>query len=75
MLKGNTWPWAQNKSRLLERALARLMIGHVRLRGHNFRFILCDTEICECGEQAETFLHYLLECRIHIIYKATMLDN
>ena len=45
------------------------------LKGQKFRFRMSDTEICECGEQAETAVRYLSDCRTHIDYRTAMLDN
>ena len=56
------WPWAYCNSRRAETALARLRVGHVGLRQHLFRFQMCDTPLCECGE-VETIEHFLISCQ------------
>ena len=57
------WPWAAAKNRKLETALARLRIGHTRLKQNLFRFNMEEDPNCStCGVE-ETPQHILEACR------------
>ena len=56
------WPWCNMKSRRTETAMARLRIGHARLKAHLFRFGLATNPDCTlCGTPEDT-QHILEEC-------------
>ena len=56
------WPWTSSKSRRMETAMARLRIGHSRLKAHLFRFGLTTDPNCStCGDPENT-VHVLEEC-------------
>jgi len=65
------WEWAENKSRRIETAMARLRLGHVGLNKHLHRFNMALSEDCVCGE-VETVSHYLLECPLYEQLRAAM---
>ena len=57
------WPWASCKNRRIETAMARLRIGHSKLKESLFRFNQADDPNCdECGVP-ETPAHILEECQ------------
>ena len=56
------WPWASMKNRRAETALARLRIGHSRLKAHLHRFGLVPSPDCDtCGTPEDT-KHILEAC-------------
>ena len=57
------WPWASSKSRRIETALARLRIGHTRLKKHLHRFNLAEDPNCSTCRTEETPQHMLEACR------------
>jgi ribonuclease HI len=59
-----SWPWANNKNRAIETALARLRTGHAGIRAHLARFKLVDSPLCPCG-LSKTIQHFLLLCPTH----------
>ena len=60
--KWEPWPWTSSKSRRLETAMARLRIGHSRLKAHLFRFgLTADPNCTTCGVPENT-KHILVEC-------------
>jgi len=66
LIKGEVgnWPWALNKNRAVETALARLRTGHAGVKAHLARFNMVDSPLCSCGS-SETIHHLLLTCPIH----------
>ena len=65
------WPWACHKSRSLERAMARLRLGHAGVRAHLSRFGMGDTDLCVCGA-VETIEHFLLFCPLHRVSRVAL---
>ena len=61
-VKIELWPWAGFKSRKTETAMARLRIGHSRLKDHLFRFGLAETPNCSNCLVPENTVHILEEC-------------
>jgi len=59
------WPWAANKDRIIETALARLRLGHAGVNAHLARFHLLDSPHCSCGADTETIEHMLIYCPLH----------
>ena len=60
--KWEPWPWTSSKSRRMETAMARLRIGHSRLKAHLFRFgLMADPNCTTCGVPENT-KHVLVEC-------------
>ena len=60
--KFEPWPWTSSKSRRMETAMARLRIGHSRLKAHLFRFgLTTDPNCITCGVPENT-KHILVEC-------------
>ena len=57
-----SWPWAENKNRKIEVAMARLRIGHSRLRAHLHRLKMIDEPNCIHCQVPETIKHFLLYC-------------
>ena len=57
------WPWASSKSRRIETALARLRIGHTRLKKNLHRFNLAEDPNCSTCRTEETPQHILEACR------------
>ena len=56
------WPWSSFKSRRVETAMARLRIGHSRLKAHLFRFGLVNDPNCNTCAVPENTKHILEEC-------------
>ena len=69
----STWKWASHESRSVEAALAKLRIGHVGIKAHQYRTKSADTDLCSCGHR-ETVAHFLLECPIHSYYRKDLKD-
>ena len=57
----SNWPWACHGGRAVETALARLRIGHVNCKAHEFRFNMALSSNCVCGS-SETICHIMLQC-------------
>ena len=57
----NEWgfcPWASNRVRRIEVAMARLRLGHTRLNEHMHRIGISDTPNCVHCRVPETIKHY-----------------
>lgn len=57
------WSWASSKNRKIETALARLRIGHTRLKQNMHRFNLEEDPNCSTCRTEETPQHLLEACR------------
>ena len=57
------WPWISSKNRRTETAMARLRIGHSRLKQSLHRFNLADDPNCEVCGVLETPAHILETCQ------------
>ena len=57
------WPWTSSTNRRTETAMARLRIGHSKLRESLFRFHLADDPNCEICRVPETPVHILETCQ------------
>ena len=57
-----SWPWAENKNRKAEVAMARLRLGHTKLRAHLHRFNIVDSPNCIHCRVPEDIHHFLLDC-------------
>ena len=66
------WPWTSSKNRRTETAMARLRIGHSRLKQSLFRFNLADDPNCEVCRVPETPAHILEICQNFSAERATM---
>ena len=73
--KIENWPWASNKNRLVETALARLWLGHAGVRAHMARFRMLDNPMCNCGLHAETIDHLLLHCHLHSLPRTNLTNT
>ena len=47
--------------------LSRIRCGNSDLNANLYRRNLVESPMCECGETAETEIHYLLHCQNHVI--------
>ena len=59
------WPWSENNNRKVEVAMARLRLGHSRLRAHLHRINMVDSPDCLHCMVPETIEHVLLQCHRH----------
>ena len=66
------WPWAESRNRQLEVAMARLRLGHTKLRAHLYRFNLVDDPNCVHCRVPEDIDHFLLECHRHHSHRCNM---
>ena len=66
------WPWVTSKNRRTETAMARLRIGHTKLKQSLFRFHLADDPNCTVCGVPETPVHILEECRRFSTERAIM---
>ena len=57
------WPWTSFKSRRTETAMARLRIGHTKLKQNLFRFNLADEANCSVCRVPETPEHVMVSCQ------------
>ena len=57
------WPWTSSKSRKMETAMARLRIGHTKLKQNLFRFNLADDPNCSVCRTPETPAHLMESCQ------------
>ena len=66
------WPWFTSKNRRTETAMARLRIGHTKLKQSLFRFQLANDPNCIVCGVPETPAHILEECRRFSTERTTM---
>ena len=57
------WPWVSSKNRRTETAMARLRIGHSKLRQSLFKFHLVDDPNCTVCRVPESPAHIMEECQ------------
>ena len=66
------WPWTSSKNRKTETAMARLRIGHSRLKENLYRFHLADSPNCDTCGVPETPVHILEVCQRFTAERAIM---
>ena len=52
-----------------------MRLGHEGLQQHMYRFRMSEYDRCECLEDEESVEHYLLNCRLHIEQRCTLLKS
>ena len=66
------WPWVSSKNRRCETAMARLRIGHSKLRHNRWRFDLAPNPDCEVCGVHETPAHTLETCQNYNAERAVL---
>ena len=69
------WPWSHHKNRKIEVAMARLRLGHSKLKSHLYRLNLADSPNCNHCGIPETTNHFLLHCHRYYNERCILLNK
>ena len=69
------WPWSHQKDRKIEVAMARLRLGHSRLKSHLYRLNLEDSPNCNHCGIPETINHFLIHCHRYYNERCILLNK